>query len=88
MLPRRPFAAVLLASLISPLLAQNGDRAGEVQAQPPAHLKVPPAPALPVEEALKTHPSVADALIICRFVQFGAAMLLGAIKGGKNPPSA
>ena len=52
--PRRPFAAVLLASLIAPLLAQNGDRAGEVQAQPPAHIKVAPAPALPVEEALKT----------------------------------
>ncbi len=34
--------------------AQSGDRAGEVQAPPPADLKSPPAPPLTAEEALKT----------------------------------
>ena len=44
-------SAVFLAS---PLLAQRGDRAGEKQAPPPAHLKIPPAPVLTAEQALKT----------------------------------
>jgi glucose/arabinose dehydrogenase/mono/diheme cytochrome c family protein len=35
-------------------VAQSGDREGEVQQPPPPHLKVPPAPALSAEEALKT----------------------------------
>ena len=43
--------AVLLAA---PLLAQRGDRAGEVQAPPPAHIVIPPAPVLTAEQALKT----------------------------------
>ena len=42
--------AVVLAA---PLLAQNGDRAGEVQAPPPASMVIPPAPALSAAEALK-----------------------------------
>ncbi len=33
--------------------AQNGDRAGEVQAPPPGHLKSPPAPALSAVDAAK-----------------------------------
>lgn len=48
-------AAVCLALL--PVLraqAQSGDRPGETQQPPPAHIKVPPAPALPADEALKT----------------------------------
>ena len=44
----------LLPLLLSPLLAQRGDRAGEVQAPPPAHLVIPPAPILTAEQALKT----------------------------------
>lgn len=45
-----------LIALIAPcsLWAQNGDREGEEQAPPPAHLNIPPAPALSAEEALKT----------------------------------
>ena len=35
-------------------LAQSGDRPGEVQNPPPASLKIPPAPPLKPEEALKT----------------------------------
>ncbi|WP_161966210.1 DUF7133 domain-containing protein [Steroidobacter cummioxidans] len=34
--------------------AQSGDRPGEQQQPPPAHLKAPPAPALKPEDALKT----------------------------------
>ena len=44
--------ALLLSTL--PLLAQRGDRPGEVQPGLPAHLEVPPAPILVAEEALKT----------------------------------
>ena len=44
----------LLPLLLSPLLAQRGDRAGEVQAPPPAHIQIPPAPILTAEQALKT----------------------------------
>lgn len=40
--------------LASVSLAQSGDRGGEVQAPPPAHIKIPPAPILRAEEALKT----------------------------------
>jgi glucose/arabinose dehydrogenase/mono/diheme cytochrome c family protein len=36
------------------MLAQNGDRRGEVQAPPPAHIVIPPAPVLTPEQALKT----------------------------------
>src|SRR5690349_10312193 len=44
--------ALFLCVVFSPLLAQQGDRPGEVQAPPPAHIAVPPAPALsPAEEA-------------------------------------
>ncbi len=48
---RSTFPVILFAS---PLLAQRGDRGGEVQAPPPAHLKIPPAPILTAEQALKT----------------------------------
>ena len=41
-------------ALASPLCAQRGDHPGEVQAPLPEHIKVPPAPALTAEEALKT----------------------------------
>nr|WP_298723470.1 c-type cytochrome [uncultured Steroidobacter sp.] len=34
--------------------AQSGDRPGEQQKPPPAHIKIPPAPALKAEDALKT----------------------------------
>jgi mono/diheme cytochrome c family protein/glucose/arabinose dehydrogenase len=54
MLSRIPLVTLVAAVLITPIFAQNGDRAGEVQAPPPAHLVVPPAPALSPEEALKT----------------------------------
>ncbi|HUR59176.1 MAG TPA: c-type cytochrome [Opitutaceae bacterium] len=37
-----------------PLLAQRGDRPGEVMQPPPATWKIPPAPALAPEDALKT----------------------------------
>ena len=47
------FATVALAC-VSTLTAQRGDRAGEVQAPPPAHIVIPPAPVLTAEEALKT----------------------------------
>jgi glucose/arabinose dehydrogenase/mono/diheme cytochrome c family protein len=40
--------------MLTPVFAQNGDRAGEVQAPPPTHLVVPPAPALTPEEEMKT----------------------------------
>lgn len=39
--------------LTTPLLAQQGDKAGEQQAPPPASMKIPPAPPLSVEDALK-----------------------------------
>lgn len=49
------FRLVLVLCLVSSSLsAQRGDRPGEVQEQPPPHIKAPPAPALGVEEALKT----------------------------------
>jgi mono/diheme cytochrome c family protein/glucose/arabinose dehydrogenase len=44
--------AVLLSAV--PLFAQHGDKPGETQAAVPSHIKVPPAPVLVAEEALKT----------------------------------
>ncbi len=46
--------ATIICFCVSTLLAQLGDRGGEVQAPPPAHIKIPPAPILTAEEALKT----------------------------------
>jgi len=54
MLPRYPSLLALCFAAAAPLLAQNGDRPGEVQAPPAAHIKVPPSPALSVDEAMKT----------------------------------
>jgi glucose/arabinose dehydrogenase/mono/diheme cytochrome c family protein len=55
MIPRfLRFAPLAVAALVSPLSAQKGDRAGEVQAPPPEHIKIPPAPVLTAEQALKT----------------------------------
>src|SRR5688572_23600950 len=50
------FRLVLLLSLAAlPLArAQSGDRRGETQAPPPAHIKIPPAPVLSPEEELET----------------------------------
>jgi mono/diheme cytochrome c family protein/glucose/arabinose dehydrogenase len=46
-----PFVFLLM---ICPLLAQNGDKAGEVQQAVPSHLTVPPAPILTAEQEMKT----------------------------------
>lgn len=46
--------ALFLCVLITPLLAQKGDRPGEAQPPPPPHIKTPPAPALSPAEELKT----------------------------------
>ncbi len=45
-----------LLVVLAPCFAwsQSGDRSGEVQRPPPAHLKAPPAPALSAEQALDT----------------------------------
>src|SRR5476649_1025867 len=51
---RLPRVLLFSLALAAPLLAQNGDRRGEVQAPPPATIKIPPAPTLTPEEALKT----------------------------------
>ena len=51
-LPRRLLAFALLASV--PLLAQNGDKKGEVQRPLPDHIQVPPAPVLTPEAELAT----------------------------------
>ncbi len=51
---RLPRALLLSLALVSPVLAQNGDRRGEVQAPPPAHIVIPPAPALSPTEELAT----------------------------------
>jgi len=51
----RPALLTVLAFLcVSSLHAQRGDRAGEVQLPPAAHIKVPPAPVLAPSDALKT----------------------------------
>ena len=48
-------SSLVLGTLISAAaLAQNGDRAGEVQNPLPAHLKSPPAPVLSATDAAKT----------------------------------
>jgi glucose/arabinose dehydrogenase/mono/diheme cytochrome c family protein len=44
----------ILALVVGQVSAQSGDRNGDAQRPPPAHLKSPPAPALSAEEALKT----------------------------------
>lgn len=46
--------AASLCLIANPLLAQSGDKPGEVQNELPSHIVVPPAPALSVEEALKS----------------------------------
>ncbi|MEL6715833.1 MAG: dehydrogenase, partial [Planctomycetota bacterium] len=46
--------AVLLALFAAPVLAQNGDRAGEEQPGLPPDLEVPAAPALSPEDELGT----------------------------------
>lgn len=51
-LPCRVFAFALLAA--TPLLAQNGDKKGEVQRPLPDHIQVPPAPVLTPQEELAT----------------------------------
>lgn len=51
MIVKRFMAAALLAGNI---FAQNGDKPGEVQAPPPPTIKIPPAPALSPEDALKS----------------------------------
>ena len=40
--------------LAMPVVAQQGDNAGEIQAPPPSSMKIPPAPPLAVDEALRT----------------------------------
>lgn len=47
-------AVAALSFLVGQANAQSGDRNGDSQRPPPAHLKSPPAPALSAEEALKT----------------------------------
>jgi glucose/arabinose dehydrogenase/mono/diheme cytochrome c family protein len=54
MISRPVRLAAFALVFVSPLLAQRGDRAGEVQAPPPAHIVIPPAPILTAEQALKT----------------------------------
>lgn len=54
MIPHPLRYATLVCALVSPLLAQKGDRAGEVQAPLPEHIVIPPAPVLTAEEAIKT----------------------------------
>mgnify|MGYP003580210558 CR=1 FL=1 len=52
--PRFWFIAAFAALASGSAFAQSGDRAGEVHSPPPAHLKSPPSPAVPVDEALTT----------------------------------
>ena len=54
MIPRSVRLAAFALFFVSPLLAQRGDRAGEVQAPPPAHIVIPPAPVLTADQALQT----------------------------------
>lgn len=51
---RARFLLLPLALIATTLLAQQGDRAGEVQQGPPVHIEIPPAPTLTAEEALTT----------------------------------
>lgn len=50
----RVLLPLLACAALSSAFAQNGDQANEVQAPPPAHLVIPPAPVLLAEDALKT----------------------------------
>jgi glucose/arabinose dehydrogenase/mono/diheme cytochrome c family protein len=50
---RFPIPFVFLV-MICPLLAQNGDKAGEIQQAVPSHLTIPPAPILTAEQEMKT----------------------------------
>ncbi|MBP8255700.1 MAG: c-type cytochrome [Opitutaceae bacterium] len=45
---------IVLAALAHSAFAQSGDKPGEAQADPPSHLVIPPAPALTVDQALRT----------------------------------
>jgi glucose/arabinose dehydrogenase/mono/diheme cytochrome c family protein len=57
MTPNRTSSFLLCCLFLSAgadAIAQSGDREGELQQPPPAHLKAPPAPALSAEQALKT----------------------------------
>lgn len=51
---RLSLLALLCALLTVPVLAQNGDRPNEEQPDLPGDLAIPPAPALGIEDALKT----------------------------------
>ena len=50
------FSRLVPVALLSAVtaLAQQGDRKGEIQRQPPAHIQVPPSPVLSLEEGMKT----------------------------------
>jgi mono/diheme cytochrome c family protein/glucose/arabinose dehydrogenase len=50
----RRIAVIALVLLSAAAVAQNGDRPGEAQPPPAAHLKSPPAPALSAADAVKT----------------------------------
>lgn len=45
---------IQIAAVVLFTLAQAGDKKGETQPPPPATMKIPPAPVVPPEEALKT----------------------------------
>src|SRR5262252_10082902 len=49
-----PPALIGIALTILVLACQAGDKKGETQPPLPPHIKIPPAPVLPPEEALKT----------------------------------
>ncbi len=53
-MPRTHRLLALIPWLFVPLMAQNGDRRGEVQAALPAHIVVPPAPVLRPEQEAAT----------------------------------
>jgi glucose/arabinose dehydrogenase/mono/diheme cytochrome c family protein len=46
--------SALFFCVVSSLFAQKGDQPGELQRPPPDHIKTPPAPALSVEDQLRT----------------------------------
>ena len=48
------FLCIAFFALAHSVFAQSGDKPGEAQADPPKHLVIPPAPALTVDEALRT----------------------------------
>lgn len=55
---------VLCAMLVTPLLAQRGDKRGEEQRALPTHWKIPAAPILSPEEERKTFQLAEDGLVI------------------------